>query len=90
MCAVLRRWRVQLMERAIARLDFGGSRADKIMQVHDYNGTNMFAIDGRIKEASKHIIKLFQVNKGLVLSRSSSVLTCNRPEAMDWLQLVID
>lgn len=33
------------------------------LQVHDYSGANMFKMNAGVKEASKQIIKLFQVRQ---------------------------
>ncbi|KAI8809639.1 CRAL-TRIO domain-containing protein, partial [Cladochytrium replicatum] len=52
------RWRIQLMEKAIALLDFENG-LETVTQVHDYEGASLF-LDKRIKAVSTQIIKIFQ------------------------------
>jgi hypothetical protein len=54
------RWRVQLMERAVRKLNFA-SGPTAMVQVHDYKGASVMRFDKRVKAASKRIIQIFQV-----------------------------
>ncbi|KAJ3375900.1 hypothetical protein GGF31_003105 [Allomyces arbusculus] len=58
------RWRVQLMERAVAQVDLNASSPtapEAVMQVHDYAGASMRPT-GTMREATKAIIQIFQDN----------------------------
>lgn len=52
------RWRVQLMEKAILRLDM--DTVEDMVIIHDYNGASFLKIDKNMKLASKTLIALFQ------------------------------
>ncbi|KAJ3119002.1 hypothetical protein HK098_005769 [Nowakowskiella sp. JEL0407] len=65
--ATFLRWRIQLMEKAIALLDFENG-LETITQVHDYTGASLF-MDKRIKATSKEIIKIFQDHYPELLER---------------------
>jgi hypothetical protein len=76
------RWRIQLMERAIAKLDFNGPEAlTYITQIHDYEGASMRP-KGRMREATKKIIALFSSNYPEFLSQK---LFVNVPPVMEAL-----
>lgn len=53
------RWRVGLMERGIAALDFTKSRTSYMDQVHDYNNVSFFRPDSAIREVSKVVVTIF-------------------------------
>ncbi|KNE55528.1 hypothetical protein AMAG_01415 [Allomyces macrogynus ATCC 38327] len=58
------RWRVQLMERAVAQVDLNAASPtapETVMQVHDYAGASMRPT-GTMREATKAIIAIFQDN----------------------------
>ncbi|KNE60201.1 hypothetical protein AMAG_05620 [Allomyces macrogynus ATCC 38327] len=58
------RWRVQLMERAVAQIDLNDASPtapEAVMQVHDYAGASMRPT-GTMREATKAIIAIFQDN----------------------------
>ncbi|GFR50148.1 hypothetical protein Agub_g12310 [Astrephomene gubernaculifera] len=75
------RWRVKLMEQAVALLEFEGG-IEHVMQVHDYSGASMFRMDAQMKTASREIIKLFQDNYPEMLSAK---LFLNVPVVMEFL-----
>eukprot|EP00123_Amoebidium_parasiticum_P011221 comp20584_c0_seq1/m.26510 comp20584_c0_seq1/g.26510 ORF comp20584_c0_seq1/g.26510 comp20584_c0_seq1/m.26510 type:complete len:371 (-) comp20584_c0_seq1:207-1319(-) len=75
------RWRVQLMERAIERLDFENGR-EEVAQIHDYAGASMMSMDKSMKAASKTIIALFQDHYPEFLSKK---LFINVPFVMEKL-----
>ncbi|ORY00499.1 CRAL/TRIO domain-containing protein [Basidiobolus meristosporus CBS 931.73] len=75
------RWRVQLMERAIALLDFENG-VEAMTQVHDYHGASLFRMDRRMKTASSQIIQLFQDHYPEFLDRK---LFVNVPGLMEML-----
>eukprot|EP00741_Cyanophora_paradoxa_P024817 tig00000310_g23959.t1 len=52
------RWRVQLMERGIARLDFSKG-PDAMVQIHDYAGVSLLKYDKNVQAASKKVVALF-------------------------------
>jgi hypothetical protein len=54
------RWRVQLMERGIALLDFVNH--DQMVQVHDYDGVSFWSYDKSAKAASKAVTQIMQDN----------------------------
>ncbi|KAI9487002.1 MAG: CRAL-TRIO domain-containing protein [Benjaminiella poitrasii] len=54
------RWRVQLMEKGVKRIDFVNT--DSMLQVHDYNGASIFGRTANTKEATNILIKLMQDN----------------------------
>lgn len=63
------RWRVGLMERALALVDFTDADNCKIAQVHDYNNVSMFRMDPGMKAATKEIIQVFGDNYPELLSK---------------------
>lgn len=76
------RWRVGLMERALALLTFGDSDKSKIAQVHDYNNVSMFRMDPGMKAATKEIITIFSDNYPELLSKKYFI---NVPILMGWV-----
>eukprot|EP00026_Physarum_polycephalum_P007950 Phypoly_transcript_08023.p1 GENE.Phypoly_transcript_08023~~Phypoly_transcript_08023.p1 ORF type:complete len:445 (+),score=102.83 Phypoly_transcript_08023:178-1512(+) len=52
------RWRVQLMEKAILRLDM--ETVEDMVILHDYEGVSMLSMDKNTKQASRTLIALFQ------------------------------
>lgn len=63
------RWRVGLMERSLALLDFTDKDNCKAAQVHDYNNVSMFRMDPGMKAATKDIIQVFGDNYPELLSK---------------------
>lgn len=61
------RWRVQLMEKAILRLDM--EKIEDMVIVHDYNNVSLLSMDKNTKLASKTLIALFQDNYPELLAR---------------------
>lgn len=79
------RWRVGLMERSLALLDFTDSENSKMAQVHDYKGVSMFRIDSDMKAATKEIVKVFSDHYPELLSKKFFV---NVPMLMGWVFLL--
>jgi len=52
------RWRVALMERGIAEMDF--EKVDQMVQVHDYEGVGMSSRDANSKKAASEATAIFQ------------------------------
>ncbi|KAJ3050370.1 hypothetical protein HK097_008676 [Rhizophlyctis rosea] len=52
------RWRVQLMEKAVAQLDFANGK-ETVTQIHDYAGAGL-SMPKELKGTTKEIISLFQ------------------------------
>ncbi|KAG2454658.1 hypothetical protein HYH02_000498 [Chlamydomonas schloesseri] len=75
------RWRVRLMEQAVAALDWERG-VEHVTQVHDYAGASMFRMDAGVKAASREIIRLFQDNYPELLSAK---LFLNVPRVMEFL-----
>ncbi|KAG2436470.1 hypothetical protein HXX76_006772 [Chlamydomonas incerta] len=75
------RWRVRLMEQAVALLDFERG-VEHVTQVHDYGGASLFRMDAGVKAASREIIRLFQDNYPELLSAK---LFLNVPRVMEFL-----
>lgn len=73
------RWRVQLMERAVAQLDFE-TGIETVFQVHDYHGVSFFSVNANVRRASKVIVELFQAHypEFLQTKRTSFVKEANR------------
>lgn len=76
------RWRVGLMERSLALLDFTNPDKCKIAQVHDYNNVSMFRMDPGMKAATKEIITIFGDNYPEFLSKKYFI---NVPLLMGWV-----
>lgn len=55
------RWRVGIMERSLALLDFTKPGAGSmLLQVHDYKNVSFLRLDAETKKASKETIRVFQ------------------------------
>ncbi|KAG5358167.1 Phosphatidylinositol transfer protein [Yarrowia sp. B02] len=55
------RWRVGIMERSLALLDFSKPGAGSmLLQVHDYKNVSFLRLDAETKAASKETIRVFQ------------------------------
>lgn len=76
------RWRIGLMERSLALLDFANRDNTKMAQVHDYKGVSIFRIDSDMKAATKEIIKLFSDHYPELLSKKFFI---NVPLIMGWV-----
>ncbi|ORY62840.1 phosphatidylinositol transfer protein SFH5 [Leucosporidium creatinivorum] len=87
------RWRVNLMERAIALLDLpsattpipdhgAGPDPYQMIQIHDYNNVSFLRMDPTIKKASGAVIELFSHNYPELLSRKFFVSV---PFIMSWV-----
>ncbi|PVH16953.1 uncharacterized protein CXQ87_004511 [Candidozyma duobushaemuli] len=76
------RWRVGIMERSLALLNFGDVDKCKIAQVHDYNNVSMFRMDPGMKAATKEIITIFSDNYPELLSKKYFI---NVPYIMGWV-----
>lgn len=76
------RWRIGLMERTLALLDFSDAQNCKIAQVHDYNNVSMFRMDPGMKAATKEIITIFSDNYPELLSKKFFI---NVPLLMGWV-----
>ncbi|KAJ3338821.1 hypothetical protein HDU93_009043 [Gonapodya sp. JEL0774] len=75
------RWRVQLMEKAVALLDFE-SGVERVTQVHDYSGVSFFGMNQDVRAASKIIIERFQENYPEFLERKFFL---HIPTLMEWV-----
>ncbi|KAI9028475.1 CRAL-TRIO domain-containing protein [Hyaloraphidium curvatum] len=62
------RWRIQLMEKAVALLDFN-TPIETVTQIHSYEGVSMFSVDSNIRAVSKQIITIFSDNYPEFLER---------------------
>lgn len=76
------RWRIGLMEKSLALLNFTDSDNSKMAQVHDYKGASIFRIDSDMKAATKEIIKLFSDHYPELLSKKFFI---NVPLIMGWV-----
>jgi hypothetical protein len=74
------RWRVALMERGIAQLDF--INIDQMVQVHDYGGVGFSSRDPDSKRAATEASKLFSDNYPELLSRKFFI---NVPAIFSWI-----
>lgn len=54
------RWRVGLMERGIAHLDFSNHQRDTMDQVHDYMDVSFLRMNPAAKKGSQKVVQLFQ------------------------------
>lgn len=76
------RYRVGLMERGIAALDFTKDETSYMAQVHDYNNVSFFRLDSSTKEASKATIDVFSKYYPEFLNLKFFV---NVPRLMSWM-----
>jgi len=74
------RWRVQLMEKSIAQLDF--ETVDQMVQVHDYEGVGLRDRDANSKNAASETTSVFQGHYPEFLSRKYFI---NVPTVMSWV-----
>ncbi|KXS09405.1 CRAL/TRIO domain-containing protein [Gonapodya prolifera JEL478] len=75
------RWRIQLMEKAVALLDFENG-IERVTQVHDYSGVSFFGMNADVRAASKVIIEKFQDNYPEFLERKFFL---HIPTLMEWI-----
>lgn len=80
------RYRIGLMERSIALLDFEDETNNYIAQVHDYNGVSMWRMDPAIKKCTKQVIAVFQKYYPELLSEKYFV---NVPSLLTWVYDVV-
>jgi len=66
------RWRVQLMEKGIALLDFNNNIEDMV-QIHDYRGVKGSSMDDKSKAASKATIRIMSDNYPEFMARKCFV-----------------
>ncbi|KAK6200311.1 CRAL-TRIO domain-containing protein [Scheffersomyces amazonensis] len=76
------RWRIGLMERSLALIDFSDSHNNKIGQIHDYKNVSMFKMDPGMKQATSQIIEIFGQNYPELLSIKFFI---NVPAIMSWV-----
>lgn len=78
------RWRVGLMERGIALLDFDSLNENLayVTQIHDYMDVSFFRLDGETKAATKATIEIFQEYYPEMLDAKYFV---NVPRIMSWM-----
>lgn len=76
------RWRIGLMERSLALVNYSDPQNHKIAQIHDYNNVSMFRIDPGMKAATKEIIEIFGNNYPELLSTKFFI---NVPTLMSWV-----
>lgn len=76
------RWRIGLMERSLALVDFTDPENNKIAQIHDYNNVSMLRMDPGMKTATKEIIAIFGDNYPELLSTKFFI---NVPVLMSWV-----
>jgi len=74
------RWRVQLMERGVALIDF--VNVDSMVQVHDYEGVGIRSRDNNSKAAAGQASKIFQDYYPEFLSKKFFI---NVPTFMTWI-----
>lgn len=61
------RWRVQLMEIGVAKIDF--VNIDTMIQVHDYEGVSIFSRNASTKAATRELINIMQDNYPEMLTK---------------------
>lgn len=77
------RWRVGIMERSLAMLDFSKPGAGSmLLQIHDYKNVSFLRLDAETKRASKETIRVFQSYYPETLERKFFV---NVPLMMQWV-----
>ncbi|SCV03568.1 LANO_0G04918g1_1 [Lachancea nothofagi CBS 11611] len=80
------RYRIGLMERSIALLDFDDETNNSVAQVHDYDGVSMWKTDKHIKQCTKQVIAVFQKHYPELLSVK---LFINVPSLLTWVYDVV-
>lgn len=76
------RWRVGLMERSVALLDFTSLETSYGSQLHDYNNVSFLFMDSATKAISKNTIELFQSYYPEMMNVKYFV---NVPTVMSWM-----
>lgn len=74
------RWRVALMEKSIARLDF--MELDDMIQVHDYEGVSLRSRDANAKNAASEATNIFQSHYPEFLHKKFFI---NVPTILNWM-----
>ncbi|KAF9461236.1 CRAL-TRIO domain-containing protein [Collybia nuda] len=74
------RWRVALMEKSIALLDF--TEVDQTVQIHDYEGVSLTSRDANTKNAASEASSIFQGHYPELLHRKFFV---NVPTLLNWI-----
>jgi len=74
------RWRVALMERSVALLDF--REIDQTLQIHDYEGVSLTSRDSHAKAAATEATNIFQSHYPELLYRKFFI---NVPTVLNWL-----
>lgn len=54
------RWRIGLMEQAVALLDFTDPENNYMAQIHDYAGVSFLSSDSSVRKTGKKVVQLFQ------------------------------
>lgn len=76
------RYRVGLMEKCIALLDFTDPTNNFITQIHDYKGVSFLKLDPDIKAGSKATIEIFQSYYPELLNKKFFI---NIPKVLYWI-----
>ncbi|KAK6459898.1 CRAL-TRIO domain-containing protein [Scheffersomyces coipomensis] len=78
------KWRIGLMEKSLALIDFSDPNNHKIGQIHDYKNVSMFRMDPGMKASTSKIIDIFGNNYPELLSIKFFI---NVPSIMTWVFL---
>lgn len=76
------RWRIGLMERSLAFIDFKDPLNHKTGQVHDYTNASLFRMDSGMKANTKEIVEIFGANYPELLSVKYFI---GIPAIMSWV-----
>jgi len=74
------RWRVALMERTVALVDF--TEVDQTLQIHDYEGVGLTSRDANSKNAASEASNIFQSHYPEFLYKKFFV---NVPSLLNWI-----
>ncbi|KAF9054487.1 CRAL-TRIO domain-containing protein [Panaeolus papilionaceus] len=74
------RWRVALMERSVALLDF--NEVDQTLQIHDYDGVSLTSRDAKSKAAASEATNIFSSHYPELLYKKFFV---NVPTLLNWI-----
>ncbi|KDR80634.1 hypothetical protein GALMADRAFT_240979 [Galerina marginata CBS 339.88] len=74
------RWRVALMEKSVAELDF--VEVDQMLQIHDYEGVSLTSRDANSKAAAAEATNIFQSHYPELLYKKFFV---NIPTLLNWI-----
>ncbi|TFK39893.1 CRAL-TRIO domain-containing protein [Crucibulum laeve] len=74
------RWRVALMERSVALLDF--REIDQTIQIHDYEGVSLSSRDANSKSAASEATNIFQSHYPELLYKKFFI---NVPTLLNWI-----